>query len=404
MKFKYQAKTREGENQVGFVEAPSRDVAASILSSHNLFILTLNEVGKEGFFQRFESYFSKRLKKSELVIFTRQLAMLLEARVPLNTSLKAIHEQSQNPILKEAALEIAEDIDAGLPFSQAIERQPEIFSGFFSSMVRSAEITGNLENVMNFLADYLEREYSLQKRVESALIYPGMIIGLFIVVSFILVAFVIPQISPIFRDAGVNLPFFVMILVGVGAFVGQWWPVVALGLFFLALFAIDYFQTPEGKALKDELKIKLPMLKSIYLPLTITRIANSASMLLRGGVPIVQSLEIIGETADNVVYKEIMHQIAEEVRQGQQISASASKYPEYFPSTVTQMIAVGEAAGQLEQTFSRISVFYGREADSVINNIVELIQPVLIIGVGILVGLLFSSILLPIYQLIGTIR
>lgn len=404
MKFKYQAKTGEGENQVGVVEAPNKEMAVNILTSHNLFILSLEEPGKEGWYERLADYFFRSIKPKEFVIFTRQFAMLLEARVPLNQALRTLQEQTNQTVLKEAALQISEDVDAGLPLSQAIERQPGIFSPFFYNMVRSAEVTGNLQSVMGFLADYLEREYTISQKAKSALIYPGIIIALFLVVSFILVTFVIPQISPIFAEAGIKLPLFTMFLVGLGAFFGQWWPIVLFTVFASVLMVIDYLQTPEGKALKDELKITLPVLRNVYMPLTITRIANSASMLLKGGVPIVQSLEIIGGTSDSVIYREIMHQVADDVRQGQSLSAAMGKRHDRFPVLFTQMLAVGEAAGQLEETFARISVFYGRESEAAVDNIVELIQPTLIVGIGVIVGILFASVLLPIYQLVGTIH
>ncbi|MEK7546632.1 MAG: type II secretion system F family protein [Patescibacteria group bacterium] len=404
MKFKYQAKTKEGENQMGVVEAPSKDAATSILTSHNLFILSIEESEKSSWYDKLANYFFNRLRQKELVIFTRQLAMLLGAKVPLNISLKTLREQTASPALKEAVLQISEDIDSGLSLSQAIDRQPQIFSGFFSSMIRAAEVTGNLESVTGFLADYLEREYSLMQKTQSALIYPAILIVLFVVVSFILTTFVVPQIGPIFEEAGVKLPLFTAILVGISSFLNQWWPIVIFAVFVIFLMTVDYLQTSEGKAFKDELKVSLPILKEIYLPLTITRISNAASMLLKGGVPVVQTLEIIGQTSDSVVYREIMNQMAEDVRQGQTLSAAASNYKSHFPPMVTQMLAVGEAAGQLESTFSRLSSFYGREADAAISNVVELIQPVLIIGMGILVGLLFASVILPIYQLVGTIH
>lgn len=404
MKFKYQAKTLEGENQVGVVEAPNRQTAETILTGHNLFILSIEEANKISWYEKISDYFFNRLKRKELVIFTRQLAMLLEVRVPLGTSLKTMHAQTSSTVLKEAVLQISEDIDSGLPLSGALERQPGIFSNFFLSMVRSAEVTGNVESVMGFLADYMEREYYLSQKAQSALIYPSIVIILFLVVSFILVAFVIPQIGPVFSEAGVKLPLFTAILIATGSFLGQWWPIFLFGIFIVFLMAIDYFQTAEGRALKDEMKINLPIIKKIYLPLTITRIANSASMLLKGGVPMVQALEIIGETSDSVIYREIMHQIADDVRQGQPLSVATAKHQGYFPAMFTQMLGVGETAGQLEQTFTRISTFYGREADSAVNNIVDLIQPILIVGIGILVGILFASVLLPIYQLVGTIH
>lgn len=404
MKFKYQGKTKEGENQTGVVEAGNRDAAVNILTSHNIFILSLEEAERVRWYERISRYLFGRVKRRDLVVFVRQLSTLLEARVPLSNTLKTLYEQTAQPRLKEAALQISEDIDAGLGLSQALERQPEIFSRFFVSMIRSAEITGNLESVVGFLADYLEREYALITKARSALIYPVLVIGLFMVVAFILVAFVLPQIGPIFVQAGVTLPFFSLILLNLGAFLGRWWAVLLLGTGVLIVMILDYFQTPEGMAMKDELKIHLPIVRKIYVPFTITHIANTASMLLRGGIPAVQAMEIIGETTDNVIYREIFHEIAESVRQGQPLSSSTAKFSNYFPALFTQMLVVGEAAGQLESTFSRLSQFYGREADAMINNIVELIQPILIMGIGGLVGLLFASVLLPLYQLIGTIR
>lgn len=404
MKFKYQAKTRDGENQVGVVEATDKEMAASILTGHNLFLLSLEQAEKVSWYEKTIDYFFNRLSDAELVIFTRQLAILLEARVPLNTSLKTLREQTANQVLKEALLQIFEDVDAGLPFSQAIGRQPEIFSTFFSSMVRSAEVTGNLESVMGFLADHIEREYILKQKAKSAMIYPIILFLLFSVVSLVLVIFVIPQIGPIFAESGVSLPLFTIILMGVSSVIIQWWPVLIFMLLGIFLMIADYLQTEEGRAVKDQLKIATPIIKKIYVPLTITRITNSAAMLLKGGIPLVQAIEILGDTSDNAVYKEVLYKIAGDVRQGETLSSSTAKYPEYFPSLITQMIIVGEVAGQLEQTFTRASAFYGRQADESINNIVELIQPVLIVGVGVLVGLLFASILMPIYQLIGTIH
>ncbi len=404
MKFKYQGKTKEGENQVGVVEAGSRDAAVTILTGHNVFVLSLEEAEKTRWYERISGYLFGRVKRRDLVVFARQLATLLEARVPLNSSLKTLYEQTAHPRLKEAALQISEDIDAGLSLSQALERQPDIFSRFFVSMIRSAEITGNLESVVGFLADYLEREYALITKARSALIYPVLVIGLFVVVAFILVAFVLPQIGPIFIQAGVTLPFFTSVLLNLGGFLGRWWAVLLLATGVLIIMILDYFQTPEGMATKDELKIHLPIVRKIYLPLTITHIANTASMLLRGGIPAVQAMEIIGETTDNVIYREIFHEIAENIRQGQPLSSSTAKFADYFPALFTQMLVVGETAGQLETTFSRLSNFYGRGNDALKKKNVEINQPILITGIGALVGLLFASVLLPLYQLIGTIH
>lgn len=403
MKFKYQARTKAGEPQVGFVEAANRPAAVAVLSSHQLFVLSVEETEKVRWYDRLSRYFG-RVRRKDFVIFTRQMATLLEARLPLTDVLRTLRSQTTQPVLKEAIFQVSEDVDAGLALSQALERQGEIFSGFFVSMVRSAEITGNLERVVGFLADYIEKEAALITKARSALIYPGIIIALFVVVGFIMVTVVFPQIEPVFAQSGVEIPWFTRALINLGQFLSQWWPALVIGVGLLVAVSFDYFQTEEGKALRDELAVRTPLLKRIYLPLTITRIANTASMLLMGGVPVAQAIEIVGQTIGNVVYRDILSEVSQQVREGTHLADAMGKYPSHFPPLVPQMISVGETTGQVDAMFTRISTFYGKETDTLINNLVDLIQPVLMIGIGILVGILFASILLPLYQLTSTIQ
>lgn len=403
MKFKYQAKTREGEAQVGFVDAANRDGAMNILSSHELFILQLDAVEKPGIFDKLTS-FTRRVRSNDMVVFTRQLATLLEARLPLNNALLTLRDQTSNSSLREAIGQIHQDVDAGLSFSQALERQQETFPSFFISMIRSAEVTGNLDQVSGFLADYTEREALLAGKVKSALIYPSVVIVLFFVVGIVVLMTVFPQLQSVYETAGVKLPFISMALIGIGAFLGRWWFVVVLAFIVAAFMVIDYVQTPEGKAFIDDMKVRIPVLKKMFLPITVTRFANAAGMLVKGGIPIAQAIEIVGESVDNVFYRDILHEISEDVRQGMAFSEAVARYPNYFPPLVAHMLVVGEATGSMDQILGRIATFYGREADSMTGNLVELIQPALMIIVGVLVGLLFASIMLPLYQLTSAIQ
>ncbi|MEK7181241.1 MAG: type II secretion system F family protein [Patescibacteria group bacterium] len=398
MKYKYQARTKEGELQVGYIDAPSKDMAVNVLASHNLFILSMESAGQKNIFDRFSSYFG-RVKRKDMVIFTRQLATLLEARLPLNSALKTLYEQTSHPTLKEVTYQITEDIDAGLAFSQALERQNEVFSNFYISMVRTAEVTGNLNEVVSFLADYIEKEDILITKARSAMIYPAVVVSLFVAVAGILIIFVFPQLGPLFEQSGVKLPITTRILIGSGTFVSNWWFVVIIALCVLVLVALDYIKSDEGKAFIDDMKIRLPIVKKIFLPVTLARFANAGNMLLKGGVPLAQSIEIISQTLDNVLYREMLREVADAVRQGVPLSEALGKYPAYFPPLVSQMIVIGESTGQLDKIFTRISNFYDREADTVINNIVDLIQPLLMVGIGIMVALLFASVLLPLYDL-----
>ncbi len=398
MKFKYQAKNKEGELQVGYVEASDRDNAATILAGHDLFILSLEAGETPSIFDSLADYFAKPGRK-DVVVFARQLATLLEARLPLNSALKILQQQTTNAKLKNSVREVTEDIDAGLSFSQAMERQGKIFPSYYVEMIRASEVTGNLNEVAGFLADYTEKEGDLASKATSALIYPAIVIAVFLVVAFILLTFVFPQLGAVFAQNHVALPWYTQALLNIGNFTQKWWPAIIIAVVVLGLLAIDYAGTDEGEAVLDDLKIRLPIVKKVYLPVIVARFGNAASLLVHGGIPIAQALEVISHMVGNSLYRAAIHDIAEKVRQGELLSAGIAAYPEFFPELVSQMVSVGETTGKLEEMFSRLSGIYTREADEMTGNLVELIQPILIMGMGIMVGLLFASVLIPIYRL-----
>lgn len=397
MKYSYQARTKSGELQAGSVEAVSRETALNILTGHDLYILSLEVLKEAKLTERFLQFF-RRIKGNDLMIFSRQFATLLSAKIPLSSSLKTLYNQTQNLALKETINELVSSIDAGLSLSQSLERHPRVFSEFFINMVRSAEVTGRIESVMDFLADYLEKESGLISRVRNAMIYPAVVITLFVIVAGLMITLVLPQIAPIFEESGVSLPFFTQFLISLGIFSSEWWWAI-LAIFGLFVFLlIDYFRTAEGKIIYDEISIKLPVFGKLFRGVIIARFAEATSILIKGGIPITQAIEIASHTIDNVVYKDILHEAAEKVRAGELISEALEKSGA-FPALVCQLVAVGEATGRLEELLSRISTYYTREIDNLVANLVELIQPALIIVVGVFVGLLFASILLPIYNL-----
>lgn len=398
MKFKYQAKNKEGEMQVGYVEASDRDNAATVLASHDLFILSLEASESNSIFDSLADYFAKPRRK-DVVVFARQLATLLEARLPLNNALKILEQQTTNAKLKNSVREVTEDIDAGLSFSQAMERQGKIFPSYYVEMIRASEVTGNLNEVAGFLADYTEKEGDLVSKASSALIYPAIVIAVFILVAFILLTFVFPQLGAVFAQNNVALPWYTEFLLKTGNFLQKWWPAIIIAVAVLGVITVDYAATNEGQAVLDDLKIRLPIVKKVYLPVVVARFGNAASLLVHGGIPIAQALEVISHMVGNSLYRDAIHDIAEKVRQGELLSAGIAAYPEFFPPLVAQMVAVGETTGKIEDMFQRLSGIYTREADEMTGNLVELIQPILIMGMGIMVGLLFASVLIPIYRL-----
>lgn len=398
MKFKYQAKTKDGEMQVGFVEASDRDTAVAILTGHELFVLSVAEVAPPTFLDRISIFFA-RARRKDLIVFARQLSTLLEARLPLGDALKILNEQTTNKTLKEGLYQVSQDVNAGLSFSQALGRQGGVFPDYYVEMVRAAEVTGNMNEVATFLADYTEKEGDLASKVSSALIYPGIVLGLFVVVAFILLTFVYPSLGGVFAQNGVVLPWYTQVLLNTGNFLAQWWIVVVVLAIALGMLLINYLATDEGKAVLDELKLRLPIAKKVDLPVVIARFGNSMALLVHGGIPIAQALEIVSHMVGNTLYKDVVHDIADDVRQGTLLSQSIAKYPDYFPPLVSQMVAVGETTGKVEDMFNRLAGIYTREADQMANNLVDLIQPILMIGMGLMVGLLFASVLIPIYNL-----
>ncbi|HVO28535.1 MAG TPA: type II secretion system F family protein, partial [Candidatus Paceibacterota bacterium] len=309
MKFKYQAKTKQGEMQVGLVQAGDRAEAIQILGGHDLFVLEVSPAGSVGAVERINAFLN-RVKRKDMIVFSRQLATLLEARLPINNALKILSQQTKNPTLKNAILQVTDDIDAGLSFSQAMQRQTNVFPDYYVEMVRAAEVTGNMNEVSAFLADYTEKEGELASKATSAMIYPGIVIGLFVVVAFILLTFVYPSLGSVFAQNGVTLPWYTQALLSTGNFLAKWWPVVIIAAAALGFVVVDYFETDEGRALLDDGKITLPIVKKVYLPVIMARFGNSAALLVHGGVPIAQSLEIIGHMVDNVLYRDVIHQIA----------------------------------------------------------------------------------------------
>jgi len=398
MKFKYNARTPEGQLQAGLVEAFNREAAANILSGHSLFILSLEEAERGRWYDKLLNFLN-RVKIKDLMIFTRQFATLMESKVPLGNSLRALYKQTRSPVLKEAVFEIFSDIDAGLSLSQSLERQRKFFSEFYISMIRSAEITGRLEEAMIFLADYLDKEVIWRSRVHNAMIYPSVLVGLFLIVAGIMLTTVFPQIEPIFKETNVSLPLITQIFLASGNFIIKWWWAVVLISILLVFLIIDYFQSREGKAVLAELIIKAPVFGNLFKKMYVARFAESTSVLIKGGIPITQAIEISGHAIGNIIYRDILHEVAEGVRAGELLSGVLSQNEYYFPSLVGQMVAIGEGTGRLDEILSRISVFYTREVDDLLSNLTELIQPVLVAAIGAFVGLLFASILIPIYNL-----
>lgn len=397
MKFSYKAKTKEGELQVGNVEAQNREAAISILLSHELYVLTIEPIAEAMFYDNVLSYFRK-VKQVDVMTFTRQFATLVASQVPLSDGLASLYRQATNPNLKEVVADLLSDIKSGFSLSQALEKHKEVFSDFYVNMIKSAEVTGRLSEVLDFLADYLEKQGVLLSKVKNALIYPAFVIVLFVGVVIVMVTTVFPQIAPIFEETKVELPFFTKFLLESGDFISKWWLVFAV-LFGVAVFFIfDYFKSKEGRAVFDELSLRAPVVGKLFQKLYVARFAEATRVLIMGGLTIPQAVEISSHTIGNVVYQGLLHEVAGKIRKGQLLSQSIANISE-FPPLVGQLISVGEQTGRLDQLLGKVNTFYTREVENIVDNLVTLIQPALMLAIGVLVAGLFASILLPLYSI-----
>jgi len=401
MKFEYQARDQTGRLQVGFIEAEDRDSAARKITADNLYILVLAEANERRTQAAIKNIFN-RVTQKDLVIFTRQFATLLESDVPLSESLRTLAAQTRNILLREAIVWMQKDVDSGLSLSQAIGRHENIFTEFYVNMLRSAEVTGRVDEVMNFMADYLEKQAALVSKVRNALVYPIFLVSfLFVVVIFMSIV-VFPQIESVFIELGTDLPAATRALIGFGEFLTNWWWAVFAGGIFTMLAFKDYFKSKEGKVFLDEIILRVPMFNQILKNMYVARFADSISVLTKGGVSIVQAIEITARTMGSAVYGEILTMAADEVKNGTLLSQALARHPKYFPPLISQMLAIGEQTGKMDALLKKVSSFYSREVEDLVSGLVEFIQPILMIIIGVVIGLLFASILGPIHQFVAT--
>lgn len=402
MKFIYKAKNQKGEIQMGSIEATSFDSAIKTLGGYNLFVMELTPVREKNWLDQILGH-RRGISGKDLTLFMRQFATLLESRVPLSDSLKTLLAQTTNPRLKETLFDLVSDLDAGLSLSQAMARQSHLFNEFYIQMVRSGEISGRMEEVFTYLADYTEHQYNLTSKAKGAAVYPAFILGTFLVIGTLITVSLAPQMAGIFGEFEKSPPLMTKILISIGQFLANWGIIIAVALVGLILALLNYFKTPEGRRFGDFWLLRLPIFGNLYRNIYVARFCETAGTLIRGAIPITSAFEVAGSATGNYLFEKAGADLAEGVRKGESVSVVLARYPEYFPPMVSQMAAIGETSGRLDDLLLKISTFYQAEVERAFSSILDILQPVLIILVGLLVGLLVAAVLLPIYQLAQSI-
>jgi type IV pilus assembly protein PilC len=296
---------------------------------------------------------------------------------------------------------MVDDVNAGLALSQALAKHPEIFSLFYVNLVRAAEESGKLQEVFIYLADYLERSYYLTTKARNAMIYPAFVFGTFIVVMIVMLTVIMPRLTVIFEQSNVPIPFYTQAIIALSFFLRQWGVFLLIGLIIGVIALWRWAFTPNGKRVVHRLQLKIPVFGDLYKKLYMTRFADNLRTLIIGGIPIIRALTITSDVVGNVIYQEVIQNAVESVKGGNTISAALEQSPE-VPILVTQMIRIGESSGRLDFILGSIARFYQKEVDSLVENMVALIEPIMIVGLGIGVGILVASVLVPIYNLIGS--
>lgn len=399
MKFNYQARDQKSETQVGVIEASSKDAALQLLAQHGLVVTILEESGERPFYAK-PLPFLERVKRKDVMLFSRHLAILFKSQVTLLEALHTLALQTRSRNFGEIIMKMSEDIEAGTSFSQALEKHPDAFSSYYISMVRSGETAGSLSTVLNSLAEHLEREYELQNKIKSALTYPAFIVIIGVSVLFLMVVFVVPNLTRTLSDLGGDLPFITKVVIGLVDILRSFWLLFLLLLTGGIFFLMRYIKTPEGKGNFDVFLLKVPGLNSFLRMMYLSRFAENLATLVAGGLAIVSALEITQEIVGNTYYKKIIGEAKQAVQKGARISDVLGRYPLEFPPVFTQMVLVGEQSGTLDTTLLNIVQFYQRELSNAVEGFLSILEPLLIVILGLLVGGLMAAILLPLYQLV----
>jgi len=399
MKFNYQARTKKGEIRVGKVEASSEEAAIVLLQKYGFYVTFLEEAISPFYGRRIKIF--EIISKKDIVLFSRELSIMFKSKVSLIESLAALSSQTKNLDFKEKILKISEEIEGGTSFSKALARYPKTFSSFYIAMVKAGEASGSLSESLDYLADHLEREYHLMAKAKGALIYPLMIFLVVFVVLALMIFFVIPQLSEVLEKSEAELPIFTKVVISSSDFLRSWGWTVILGGIFSMFFFVRFYFTKKGKKIFDKVFLRLPIIGPLFKMIYLSRFAENLSTLISGGLPIAQALETVRDIIGNNSYKEVISEIREEVKKGEQISSVLSRSPELFSPIFIQMTLVGERTGTLDNTLMNIVDFYRKEIDRSIDSLLSILEPALIIFLGSIVGGVIFSILTPLYQTMG---
>lgn len=403
MKFNFTAKNNAGEMKKGVIDAASYDAAMATLRKNELFPISVIQEEKKSELEKAVLKYYERVTAKELVVFFRQLSILIEARVPIVSSLTAINEQSTNKYFNKVLSDMVNDIEDGLPFSKSMEKHPDVFSALSINLIKAGEASGNLKKSVEYVADNIEKNYTLTSRIKSAMTYPAIVLVVFFIIGFITITFILPKLTLMIKELNADIPWYTRMVIVVGDFMSVYWWAVAIIIIGFIGGILYYVKTPDGKKEWDKVKINLPLVGVLFRYVYISRFSENLAVLLTSGIPIARALTIVSSVIGNMNYEAIVLKAAETVKMGGSIS-DVLKRDALIPPVVSHMVKIGEETGQMDAVLQHIAKFYDQETDMMTKNLSSIIEPVLMIIIGIGVGFMAFAILMPIYNIAGQIK
>lgn len=404
--FNYNSVNQKGDYTSGSIDASDRAAVIKALSTQGLRPLSVKEESAISSMAVLRIFKAGRVKSDDLVIFTRELSAMVGAGVPLLRALTSLHDHADSQALKKMLGDIIKDIEGGDQLGDALSKHPNTFNDIYVNMVRAGESAGILDDILKRLAYQQEKNATIRKKIKSAMTYPMVLVGITVLAFFGLMLFVIPQIGKILTDLGgedAQLPLLTQFMLGLSSIILGYWfiliPLMIAGVFMV----LKYLKTPSGKLIYHTLVLKVPGVKTIIVKVAVARFARTFSALIGAGVPVLEALDVTARAVGNVVYQKALTDAARAVESGSTLSAEIEKN-DLFPAIVPQMLAVGEETGQTDTILVKVADFYEEEVDVAIDGISAIIEPVMIVLMGSMVGLIAASVMMPIASLSSSIK
>lgn len=398
MLFEYSYVTKEGQEEKGKIEASSRDMAIRALQNRGIVLTSIKDESNKSVWEM-DLKFLEHVKQKDIVILSRQIATLFEAKVAALRVFRLLSEEVTNKLLKEALIKVADDLQGGSTISGSLAKHPKIFSDFYVNMVAAGEESGKLDDTFNYLADYLDRTYELNSKAKGAMVYPAFVIITFFAVMTLMLAVVIPRITKILTDSGQPIPFYTKITIALSDIVVNFGPLVLVVGVVAGFFFTRWVRTEKGAYDFNKFLLKVPAFGSLFQKLYLSRIADNMNTMLMSGISMIRSMETTARVVGSPVYEEVLEKAIADVRAGKTVADAMTTDDKAIPGIMLQMIRIGEETGELGNILKTLSGFYQREVNQAVDTLVSLIEPAMIILLGVGVGFLLTSVLMPIYNI-----